>query len=220
MPAPPNVTPAGPPPPKKSGGKGCIIALVVVGVLIFLAIIGSIMAVTFFGKKASDTLNDAITSKPCTIITSSEAGSVLGGSYESVQLKGFNSLGQVVLDNRVLPDADGCWIRPANGNDGAQGRVAKASGGSATFKNELTKAKGTSQDQGNGVSIESLAYFSKDVDGLGDEAFCTDMSIVGSSGVVFRKGDSVYYVSITPDPNKPSSEDSCDLAVKLAKKAS
>lgn len=224
VPTAPMVTPA-PPPANKGLSRGCLISIIVVAVVLVLGVGGCFVAVGVVGKKASDSLEDAFTEKPCTIITSKQASDVLGSDYEAVQVKGVNTIMNIALDTRVLPDADACWVRLSDDTeDGYTIRVAQQGGGSSKFAKELENAKGTTEDAGGGLSLESSSYFSKMVEGVGDEAFCTSSDFVGSSGVLVRDGDTLTYVSgaaqSSSDESIPTIDDdaNCDLAVKVAKK--
>jgi len=219
---PPPAGPAAPapmPPAKKSGAgtKGCIIALAVVGFIILLGGLGLFLALGVFASK----VKDAATAKQCTYLSNSQAKDAVGGDPDVVQLTGFVALGNIVLDTRVLPDGDGCWIQQnGSGNTGYTGRTAKATGGKSAYEAALTQARGTTQDRGNGLSVETMGYYLKDVDGVGDEAFCTSPELTISSGVLVRKGDTLVYVSVMgTNPDQASSADqNCDVAVKVAKK--
>lgn len=224
IPGAPVVTPA-PPPTNKGLSRGCLISMIVVGLVLILGVGGCIVAVGVVGNKAADSLDDALGEKLCTMITSKQASEVLGGDYEAVRLHGLNTLASIALDTRVLPEGDACWIRRSDqSSEGYDVRVAQQGGGSSAFEDELAKAKGTTKQVSDELSVESQGYFSKDVDGIGDEAFCTSSDFVGSSGVLVRDGDTLTYVSIaanlSSDESIPTTDDdaNCDLAVKVAKK--
>jgi len=215
--APPGYNPAPPSPPaKKSGGKGCIIALAIVGFIIVLGGVGLLLALGVFADK----VKDAATAKQCTYLSNSQAKDAVGGDPEVVQLTGLIALGNIVLDTRVLPDADGCWIQQNDSSTGYTGRTAKGSGGKSAYDAALTAARGTTEDRGGGLSVETMGYYLKDVDGVGDEAFCTAPELIGSSGVLVRKGDTLVYVSVTgtDSAQQGSADQNCEVAVKVAKK--
>lgn len=220
------------PPPKKGmsgAAKGCLIAFVIV----FVLGVGAVVVGGIFLGKAVDTAVGGIGN--CPIISTEQAQQVLGAGYQADELKGLLSLGNVALDNRVLPDDQRCWITKSTNPNGASsdstGRfvtVARYQGGEAQskFQSELTKAGGTKEDKGGGLSVETSGYFLKTVE-LGDEAFCTKSDLIGSSGVLVRKGTTLVYVATTPENFENAGlpggtkwdEDNCTTSIALAKKA-
>ncbi len=115
----------------------------------------------------------------------------------------------------MLPDAEDCWIT-SDGSNGT-GRIARYQGGDAAnvYQQERQRAQPTSQDQGNGLSVETLGYFAGDVTGIGDEAFCTDLSTGIQGGVLVRQGDTLVYVSLLG--SSASSGDVCQQAQAVAR---
>jgi hypothetical protein len=201
VPAPPAPGPdavGAPPAPKKSGGKGCLYAVIAVAVIAFIGIVGVVVAVVFVGGKAVDTLEDAAQQKPCPFLSDSEASSALGRNVDAVELSGFTGFVGIGLDTRVLENAPDCVLLADN--DEAAARVARYQGSDAgsKFAQEKDAADGTSKDQGGGISIETDAYLGDQEVTVGDEGFCTTSSLLGSSGALVRKGDTLVYVSIQP----------------------
>ena len=109
--------------------------------------------------------------------------------------------------------------------------VHQGSDAASVFADEKTKAQPTSQDQGNGLSLENSGYFAGDVGGLGDEAFCTGLSPAIMAGVLVHRGDRDVYVSVgsadqtsgppdigTTDSGVVTAPDMCSLAQDLARK--
>jgi hypothetical protein len=45
--------------------------------------------------------------------------------------------------------------------------------------------------------VQTEPYYGRSVSGIGDEAFCTDLGMSGSVGVLARKGDRLVYSSVT-----------------------
>jgi hypothetical protein len=196
--APPPVGAPAPAPANKSGGKGCLYALIAVAALVLIAVVGVIAAVAFLGGEAIDSIEDAATQKDCSFLSSSAASDALGQQVDALELSGFTGFLGVGTDNRVLEDSPGCVL--VAGNDEIAARVARYQGSdaSARFDQERDVADGTSQDQGGGLSLETDAYLSDDEVSTGDEGFCTTSSLLGASGALVRKGDTLVYVSIQP----------------------
>jgi hypothetical protein len=180
-------------------------------VLLFVAFVGLI----FLGNQIAEDMGvnpDGSVGKPCSFVTGEELSEVLGTPSEAVALEGlFDSTIGLVLDKRVLPDAEDCWITADS--ETAVGRVAQYVGSDAAdvFAAERQKAEPTSDDQGGGISLENEGYFAGDVDDLGDQAFCTGMSPALMAGVLVRRGDTLAYVSLAgPSNGAPDLESTAD----------
>jgi hypothetical protein len=199
----PGGTPPGawnPQPLPPSGNSGCLRAcLIVAAILIALVVLGGIAFVLLVNQAVRDTgITENSAGKPCTIISDADLSSVMGSQAQALELTGLYDISiGFVLDKRVLPDAYDCWITADGSN--AIGRIARYDGGDAAsvFQQERQNAAPTSQDQGNGVSIENSGYFAGDVSGLYDEAFCTGITLAGQAGVLVRKGNTLVYVSLS-----------------------
>ncbi|MHB8892965.1 MAG: hypothetical protein ACYC65_13075 [Candidatus Limnocylindrales bacterium] len=206
------------PAPAKSGGNGCLKGcLIVGGIGVVLLIIVFIVLTIFAQRFAADLgIGPDGTLTECSIISSSDLSDALKGDAEALPLGGIvdATIGQL-LDKRVIPDADDCWIA---GENTATGRIARQSGnGSGSFNS----ARDAAQNGG---------YFAGDVSGVGDEAFCTGMSEAGSFGILVRRGDTLVYVSLinasittgsgfeTNQDGVTTSPETCDLAGKVAAK--
>ncbi len=208
QPGPPDVTP---PQAKKSGGKGCIYALVAVAVVMVLGIGAVVLGIAFLGHKAATTIEDAATQKQCSFLSDAQASNVLGEDVQAVQLSGFYAFLRVTVDTRVLSNAPDCVVTTSS--DAAVARVARYQGSDAgsVFQQEKNLADGTSQDQGNGLSIETESYISNQTVDVGDEGFCTTSSLLASAGALVRKGDTLVYVSIQPDLSTGGTTPGVDL---------
>ncbi len=150
--------------------------VLVVIVIVALSIIGMRFAQDL-GVNSNGTLTE------CAIVSSADVSDALGGKAEALPLGGIvdATIGQV-LDKRVIPNADDCWVA---GDNTATGRVARQAGGDAAGAFRSAKA-----------AAMAGAYFAGDVSGVGDEAFCTGMSEADSFGVLTRRGDTLVYVSL------------------------
>jgi len=218
--------------PAKSGGipKGLLIAG---GIVLVVVVLGYTVS-SYFLHKVGDRLGGSIAGGDCTLIDTNDVDAVLGGKFDLLELGGFTKIATPVLDSRVLADATTCWATQNDADPGRLVRIARLKTADAgnRFQQERTSAHGVKEDRGGGVTVESQAYFNKDVS-LGDEAFCTTTDFTGSSGVLVRHGDTLIYVSLTsPDFNpqidptaarggtiKFADDDvHCDLAQKLAEK--
>jgi hypothetical protein len=213
--------------------------------VVFVVLVGGgIFAVSRFVSGVSDrVVGDS--GPGCSAVPTAEVNGALGGSYEVFQLGGaIADITAPVLDSRVLPDATTtCWATESGSaeSSGRLARIATYTGADAAarFAAERSRAAGTTEDRGNGLSVTTSGYFNKDVR-AGDQAFCTtgDMPL-GSAGVLVRRGNTLVYVStnaagggagsipdIRLDPQGGPSDAirfgtddaNCDLAVKLAAK--
>jgi hypothetical protein len=176
------------------------------------------IAVTVLGMKFAQDLGigpDGNVAQ-CSLISNSDLASVLGGDATAMPLGGIAdaTIGQL-LDKRIIPTAEDCWIV---GSNAGTGRIARQTGGDAsgTFRSAKDTAK-----SGN--------YYAGDVSGVGDEAFCTGMSEAASFGVLVRSGDRLVYVSLIGtdigssnfQPNAEGvvvSPETCKLGQEVAKK--
>ncbi|ODU05560.1 MAG: hypothetical protein ABS81_07300 [Pseudonocardia sp. SCN 72-86] len=231
--------PPGPPSPPRKSNTGKIVAIVVVVLVVLIGAGG------FFAYRAVTSVAAGVTGGmggDCPAVSTDDVNSVLGGTFDVIAMGGVGSIAAPLLDSRVLPDAETCWaVDSGTGqqNDlGKLARIARYSGSDAAtrFQAELTKAQGTSEDRGNGITVSSSAYFAKSVE-AGDEAFCTTGDGTSAAGALVRRGDLLVYVSTTaggdggipqvqfdPDADPGAAvgfatdDANCDLAVKLAEK--
>lgn len=222
-----------PQPVAPSGSSGClkvIVILVVLGAILVALLVGGL---ALFANRIADSVGvngDGTIGKACTFIDNAALSDALGSKAEALQLTGFyDATIGIILDKRVLPDAEDCWITADQATP--TGRIAKHVGGDAAsvFQQERQKAAPTSQDQGGGVSLTSSGYFGGNVAGLGDEAFCTGLSPTMQAGVLARKGNTLVYVSLSgpADGSQPNlgttpggvvtAPDICAAAQKVAR---
>ncbi|ODU19268.1 MAG: hypothetical protein ABT15_29735 [Pseudonocardia sp. SCN 73-27] len=233
-------SPPPPAPPRKSN-TGKIVAIVVVVLVVLIGAGGFFAYRAVTGLAAGVTGGAAGAGGDCPAVSKDDVDSVLGGNFDVISMGGVGSFAAPILDSRVLPDAETCWAVQSGQGDtdlGKLARVARYSGSDAParFQAELTTAKGTSEDRGNGITVSSSAYFAKSVQ-AGDEAFCTTGDGTSAAGALVRRGDLLVYVSTTAgseggvpqiqfDPDAEpgaavgfaSDAANCDLAVKLAEK--
>jgi hypothetical protein len=219
-----------------SSKRGCLIAfLVVFGIVVVLGIIGLVLAGFFVNRVDDKVIGET---GPCPFLSDSDAAAAFGDGTTAQRLEGLSKV-LVIIDARVMPEDPSCSLTrdegssSDNGSSGGIGRIAryKGSRASAKFADERTKAKGISEDRGNGITVTSDEYFNEDVDGIGDEAFCTTSSGVGA-GVLVREGDTLVYVSLVadvttapgvdlsdPDNPKLGTDDlHCEIAQRIARK--
>jgi hypothetical protein len=229
--------PGPPPPPPRKSSAGKIIAIIAIVLVALLALGG------FFVWRAVSGVVNSVggladgAGATCSAVSTQDVDAVLGGDWTVFQLGGLSSIAGPALDSRVLSDAPTtCWA--SQDKDGKLSRIARYQGADATakFAAEKAKAKGSTVDKGNGLSVSSDSYLGKDVQ-AGDEAFCTTGDMLASAGALVRRGDTLVYVSTTaagdgassvPDINIDGSstnqvsfgtdDANCALAVKLIDK--
>jgi hypothetical protein len=187
------------PQPKPPDNSGCLKACLIVGVLLVILFFIGIAALVFVGNRFVESIgvDSEGNLQPCPFVTNDELSSVLGPGTEAIPLQGlFDATLGLILDKRVMPDDEDCWIT-SDGTNGT-GRIAYYQGpdAAAKFQAEKQAAQPTSQDQGGGLSVENPGYFGGDVSGVGDEAFCTGISEAIMAGVLVRQGDQLVYVSL------------------------
>ena len=194
----------------------------VVALIAFVFIIGQLFSnfANNLGGNGNGTAGGA-NGGDCSFLSDADARTIFGGNADAIDLSGLYdaSIG-LIIDKRVLSNAPDCWV--TEGDKAYIARIALYQGGDASslFQAEKTAAEPTSEDQGGGVSIENPGYLGSEVTGLGDEAFCTDISGAIMAGVLVRQGDRLVYVSVGPasesDPSV-SAPDLCAVAQEAAR---
>ncbi len=225
-----------PPVPAKKSNKGCMTVLIVFLVLGLLAGIAAVVGIAWLGNKVDS--GDAFGKTTCDFVSEKDVSDAMGGKYDLIQLGGLTAIATPALDARVLADGKTCWATPNGTGTGSVVRIARLETGDAAnrFQQELAKAKGTTQDKGNGLSVSTEGYLNKELSGVGDQAFCTTTDLAGSSGVLVRNGDKLVYVSVGMDSASTPSIDlnaaqngqvkfgnddkNCEVAQKIAAKVS
>jgi hypothetical protein len=207
------------PPPAKSGGKGCLIAVIVLVVVLVLGGIGFFVLI----RKASDSLDSAVGLNACPFASNGDVSGALGNGWTGTQFGSLTGSLNTLFDNRVLtnlPNSASCNLSgPSTGTGSGSGQATKYDGGDAQakFAAELTKAKGNPDTSGV-VTVTGADYFLKDVS-LGDQAFCTKPDTANpSGGVLARKGNTLVYVSLFDVGIGDTADATCDQAQKLATK--
>ncbi|MCJ7709251.1 MAG: hypothetical protein MUQ32_00310 [Chloroflexi bacterium] len=181
---------------------------------VVLIIVGAVALMVLAQRFAEDMgIGPDGTMTECALISSDQLSNALDGSAEALPLGGIvdATVGRL-LDKRVLPDAEDCWIAAESS---ATGRIARQVGGGASdaYRTALDNAR-------------SGGYYAGDVS-EGDEAFCTARSGAGSFGVLVRRGDNLVYVSLidpavsssgfgTNDDGEITSAATCALAARVA----
>jgi hypothetical protein len=185
-----------------SGNNGCLRAcLIVGGILVAAVIVGGIALSIFVGQIIEQVQEnpDAVFGGECQLVSAFEVGDALGQDVEVLALEGLadGTMG-AILDKRLLPDATDCWIL----GDGTTGRIAVVDSDAETvFRNSRADAE--------------ASFLYGDVDGIGDEAFCTTISQQGSGGVMVRFGERVVYVSLVAESFDDTSV--CETAQVVAR---
>ena len=188
--------PSGTPAPKRSGGRGCVIALVVLAAIVGLGLVAVVLAVAFLGKK----VEEALDVDPCPFFSDADAAAVFGSGSTAREVSGVFSVTNLILDTRVLPDAPSCAVVTPEGTGMA--RVAREQRGDASgvFAEERSRARGGTGSADESTPVGTTGYFLEDVE-LRDEAFCTTALATGQSGVLVRDGDTLVSVSVLIDPD-------------------
>ena len=103
------------------------------------------------------------------------------------------------LPKRLHPDATDGWVI---GEDGMAGRIAVVGAEAETvFRNSRAEAE--------------ASFLSGDIQGIGDEAFCTTIDQQGSGGVLVRFDQRVVYVSMVSQSFDDASV--CETAQVIAR---
>jgi hypothetical protein len=210
-------TPPWNPAPATSSGNGCLRACLIVGAILVVLFFIAVAGLVFIGNQIikSVPVDEQGNLQACPFVSDEQLSSVLGAGTKAVPLQGvFDATIGIILDKRVMPDDEDCWIT-SDGSTGT-GRIARYQGSDAAakFQAERQAAQPTSQDQGNGLTLENPGYFASDVSGVGDEAFCTDYSSALMEGALVRQGDTLVYVSLQGGTDAAAS--TCEQAQQVA----
>jgi hypothetical protein len=176
---------ATPPPPKQ--GNGCLKACLIVAVIGIILVIIAVIALGAFVNRVGGSLNIGPNGEltECPFVSNAALEGPLGKNAQATELTGIYdaTIGQV-LDKRVLATAQSCWILEAGQTTSGTGRIARYQGGDASDKFATEHQAAIDGD-----------YLAADVTGVGDQAFCTGISVEGMTGVLVRKGSTLVYVS-------------------------
>ena len=153
--APPNWNPA---PPAPSGSNGCLKACLIIGAILVVLFFIAAAGIVFLGNQIikSVPVDSEGNLASCAIVSDAELSTVLGPGTQAIPLEGvFDTLLGLVLDKRVIPDAEDCFLSSDKGNSGT-GRIARYTGSDAAaiFQQERQNAQPTSEDQGNGLTVD------------------------------------------------------------------
>ncbi|HEX9260859.1 MAG TPA: hypothetical protein VF855_15075, partial [Acidimicrobiales bacterium] len=175
-----------------------VLAIIFVGLFVLIGV-----AVVAAGIWLTDKVDEAITEEQCSFLSDSKAQDLFGPSADAQKLSSFGrATFGLVLDNRALADSYTCYVTV----DGAAiSRLARDEGGAAVYERERKAADPVSEDRGGGITVTREGWYADDVEGLGDEAFCTAVDMLGQVGVLVRQGGTVLYVSVGAtqfDPGK------------------
>jgi hypothetical protein len=190
-------------PPRRSG-NGCLQACLIVGGLGVLVAVVLLVAGVLFLRPIFEQIErdpEGAFGHPCPLVDDGDLSDRLGEPVQARTLEGLaDSTMGAVLDKRLLPDATDCYLV---GSRGLAARIAVVDGnGAATF----AEARGA-----------AIGFRGADLADFGDEAFCTERSAAGSTGVLVRFGNRVVYASVAERGR--GSGDGCALARQVAEAA-
>jgi hypothetical protein len=173
--------------------KAVLIGAAVLGVLAIVAV----GALVIGAKWLSDNV-DEVFGGDCTLLTKERASQVFGREVDAFGLGTVtDAVVGLALDKRALDGEPSCAL--SSSTDSFIARIARYTGGDAArkFRADRASANPQTEDRGGGLSVTREGWYGYDVEGLGDEAFCTTADLSGAVGVLARRGDTVVYVSIT-----------------------
>jgi hypothetical protein len=181
-------------------------------VLVVLAILGMV-ALTMLGNAlVGGIVGPDGQLAECSLVSDGELDAALGRDAEALPSGGL--IGEIAtgaLDTRILPDAQDCWIVA---EPSLFGRIAVQDDANAAATFAEIKAEGAGE------------YVGPDVDGIGNEAFCTGVGSIAGSGVFVRFGNRLVFVSLVDqglfedlqftDDSVMYSPSACELAQRVA----
>jgi hypothetical protein len=206
----PRKQPGPPLPPQPQRGSGCSTALVVLIGVAVVAVVAGTAAIRWISNEIGDQADRLRSGVQCEFLTDEQASQVIDGA-NAVGLGGITSVAGRALDRRVLRDAPSCLVS----GGGRIGRVARQVSEDARSVFDTERAAARQGDYDAGAA------------GIGDEAFCTDLTGSGAAGVLVRDGNVLVYASISPEAAAPSlgtdsptsqvAKRSCGTAQQLAR---
>ena len=180
--------------------RGCLVAAALAFAAIVVSGVIGVLVVGVAVNRASDKVIGDL--GPCPFLSDEEASAAFGSGTTAQKLEGVSRV-LVIIDARVMSNDPSCALSRGDASGGI-GRIARYRGvrARARYDEERTKARGVTEDRGGGVTVTSDDYFNKDVEGIGDEAFCTTSSGVGA-GILVRERNTLVYVSVVSDVDTP-----------------
>lgn len=206
--------------------SGCAKAAIIVGVVVAIGAVLVVAAIAIFFNRVADDVEAGLEESPCEFITDDLASEVVGVTVTAVS--GDSFLGDIlgmVRDTRLLEDAPACFISDEGSEVQVWVSVYDGSDAAEVFAAQADIADGqvvsSTSIEGGQITVESDAFRGDDVPDLGDEAFCTELGLTGSGGVLARLGDRVVYVSVLALGENEGAEvftdELCDRAVPVAR---
>ena len=210
-------TPPWNPAPATSSGNGCLKACLIVGAILVVLFFIAVAGLVFLGNQIikSVPVDEQGNLQACPFVSDDQLSSVLGAGTKAVPLTGlFDATIGLVLDKRVLPDAEDCWITADGADRHRPGSPATRAPTPVRSSRRRSRRRSRRPRTRATASRSRLpGYFAGDVSGVGDEAFCTDFSTALMEGVLVRKGDTLVYVSLQ---GTDSAESTCQQAQQVA----
>ncbi len=213
-------------------GKGCLIALGVALVLGVVAVVGVVLLARTAKNEISERAGiDLSFPDECPFLDTKAASDAIGEPMTVSPLGPLDELVEVAFDGRFLDDGQACLVSSEGEGATVTGRVIRAEVGDAESRYaEIREAAGVpfTDDKGDGLKVVAGSDFDHDVEGVGDEAFCSTVSGTFFNGVFARKGDTLVYatfvagadVEARTEENGAStflSEANCERGAALAK---
>lgn len=223
-PSPPTDPNALPPMAPKSGMSGCAKAAIIGGVILLVLVVAA-GAFFFWGvSRFVDSVEDVASPDSCELISDEDASHAVEAEVTVESGRSiFGSVLGIIRDTRLLASAPNCFVSSEDGSYAAWISVYDGSDAAEVFAGAADIADGevvsSTSIAGGSIQVETSPFRGPDVPGLGDEAFCTELGVVISGGVLAREGNRVVYVSMMPsgDSQDPFGGDTCARAVPLAR---
>jgi hypothetical protein len=205
--------------------SGCAKAAIIGGVIVLVIGVVLVGLLIFGVMRFAGEVEGSFSEEPCQFMSNDEASEVIGTSVEATS--GDSAVGAIlglVRDSRLLANAPSCyitsddseiqvWISVYDGADAAEVFAAQADIADGEVVTEETTESGT-------ITVETDAFRGEDVPGLGEEAFCTEVGMTASGGVLARSDDRVVYVTALALEENQGAEvfsgELCQRAVPIA----
>jgi hypothetical protein len=223
-------TPQGgwPAPAARSSGsrRALVVVLGVVGVLAVAATL--LVVLTPLGTALDRSLGDG-----CRIVDREDVDAIMGGDFDLERL-GADEITKHPVDIGVIDGDEVCWAMDLDDDRVRHVTVIRRTTSAADVIYADAHADAENGKENADGRASSRPYLHKEVEDVGNEAFCTTTTNFGSSGILVRRGDRLTYVSVSADeggddwpeserdePLRSNDEDlSCDLARQIEEKVS
>ena len=216
----------GPAPARRPSGSRRTVVVVLGAVGVLAVMMTLLVVLTPLGTALDRSLGDG-----CRIVDREDVDTIVGGDFDLERL-GPGAAADQPVDIGVIDGDEVCWAMDLGDDRVRHVTVISRTTSAADVIYTAAHVDAENGRENADGRSSSRPYLNKDVDGVGEEAFCTTTTNFGSSGILVRRGDRLTYVSVSADeggddwpdserdePLRSNDEDlSCDLARRIEEK--